>query len=82
MPYLRSDLSGNIGVGAGVPTLHTYSTPDTNAAVSAANYFNGSADIFEPHDIIKVVASDGFGIYRVVSNDGVSVVVALEDQEV
>ena len=62
MPYLRSDLSGNVGVGAGVPTLFTYSTPDTNAVVGGAGYFNDSADIFEQHDIIKVVAVDGLGI--------------------
>lgn len=82
MPYLRANLSGNVGVGAGVPTVFVYSTEDTNAVVTAANYFNDSADIFEVHDVINVVASDGLGIYRVVSNDGVTVVVALEDVEV
>jgi len=81
MAFNKKQLSGNIGVGGGISTLYVYSTEDDLATVSGAGYFNASADVLEANDIIQV---DGltFGLYRVVSNDGATVVVSASITEV
>jgi len=81
MAYNKKKLMGHIGTGAISPTLFLYSTDDTLAVASGADYFNDSADIFKEFDIIQCHALT-FGILRVVSNDGTTVVVAVDIQEV
>ena len=83
MAYDRKKLSGSVGVGASAPTFFVYkSVDDARATIEAANYFNGSADVFLPNDLIMCNAADGFAIYRIVSNNGTTVVIAVVDTEV
>ena len=64
---------------SGIPTLWSYTTDDTIAQVTAANYFDDPRLEVEAVDIIKVQASDGpfevqlvGGVASIVGGGGVS----------
>ena len=82
MAYDRKLLSGNVGVGGGISTIFTYKTPDTQADIGGAGYFNGSADVLEINDMIMTEASDGFVVFRVSANTGSVVTVVPGESEV
>ncbi len=79
MPFLSKDLS--VLAYANNFTLWHYTTPDTAAAVIAANYFNNAASMLRVNDLIITNVNTGgtaaTNFYVVTANNGTTVTVAL-----
>lgn len=57
MAFTLRNLENHSGSGAGVKVF-SYSTADAKAAVKAANYFDGAAELLTVGDRILIHASD------------------------
>lgn len=57
------------------PILVYNSSSDTMATITGANYFNAAADRMPVGSLVLIIASDGTGWRRVVSNTGSSVTI-------
>lgn len=82
MAFVRTDLalmSANQNTILG-PRMWSYTTIDTDTAVSTEDYFLNAADLLNVGDLIYVNAdTDGtpvYGVMRVLQNDGTNVDVA------
>lgn len=67
MALTEKTLSGIVGPGGNVPSVFTYSTPDTIAAITTAGYFNSLAGGIKPNDVIyAIVLADTVPVLSVI----------------
>lgn len=67
MAFNKRALSGNVGVGAGVPTAYKYNSDDDYNLVQSGGYFNEANLSLEVNDLIYAQTADKFAILRVTS---------------
>jgi hypothetical protein len=68
MAFAASGLAYLVGANNAGPRIWSYKTADAKATVDTSGYFNNASTDLNVGDFIFANASDGYGVFVVVSN--------------
>ena len=69
MAFLANNLSA-MAHGNGQTWWQYKNTADAKTTIDTVGYFNDAAPMLKVHDLMFVIASDGYGWFAVNANDG------------